>query len=136
MKQVEVITSNKAAIIDAMKSAYRAVLHADGRIAVQIYIWEDGELETLEDVQGSTSWLQARDAEPRRLYYVTTVDAGPCFDIWDASENGKPDDPDEAAALQDEITDWLMESYVESLPDLWDYIVTQAEYADEDDDEY
>ena len=136
MKQTEVITSNKDAIIDAMKSAYRAVLHSDGRIAVQIYIWEDGELETLEDVQGSTSWLQARDAEPRRLYYVTTVDAGPCFDIWDASENGKPDDPDEAAALQDEITDWLMESYVESLPDLWDYIVTQAEYADEDDDEY
>ena len=136
MKQTEVITSNKDAIIDAMKSAYRAVLHSDGRIAVQIYIWEDGEIEMLEDVQGSNSWLQARDAEPRRLYYVTTVDAGPCFDIWDASENGKPDDPDEAAALQDEITDWLMESYVESLPDLWDYIVTQAEYADEDDDEY
>ena len=136
MKYTEIISAHKSAILDAMTSAYRAVLHANGRIAIQIYIWEDGEIETLEEVQGSNSWLKANDAEPRKLYYVTTVDAGPCFDIWDASENGKPDDPDEAAALRDELTDWHMESYADVLPDLWDHIMMNAEYADECEEEY
>ena len=130
MKHSEIIHKYYNEIAAAMVEKYRDVVECDGRIQYQIYIWEDGELEYLQDVQGGNSWLKARDAEPRQLVLVDTIDVGPGFDVWDYSESGKPDDDDEAEQMRDEIIDWLVESYEEGVYDRLDGIIKEFEQAE------
>ena len=128
--RAELFDAHADDIQQAMLDAYRRVIDADGMIQISIYIWSDGELETCEAPQGDHSWLAPRYMEPRSLYRVTTIDAGPCFDIWDYSADGRPEDDDEADAAREEIADAMLDSYRDALPDMWGVIMDSAEDMD------
>lgn len=126
MKLSEIITNNYKAITEAMVSMYRTVLESNGRIQYKIYIWDDGEIECLEQVQGDNSYLQPRDMEPRALYYVTTIEQ-PNFDPWDSADHSAPDDEQEREAEEQEIIDWLVQEYETNVGDELDNIISEAE---------
>lgn len=126
MKASEIIRKYYDKIANAMAERYRDVVESDGNIQYGIYIWEDGEIQILEDVQGGNSWLKARDGEPRKLVHVDTISECPGFDVWDYSEV-KPDDDEKAEQMKDEIIDWLVESYEEGVYDRLDWIIKEIE---------
>lgn len=133
MKNSEAITLYRDRIQKAMIDCYRTVIECDGRIQYKLYVWEDGELERLEGVQGDTGWLQPREMEPRQLFEITTVDA-PFIDIWDFSDEPKPEDKDAQEAMRQEIIDYLVDSYTDNLDELVDGIIADAEYAEQEND--
>ena len=134
MKRSEAIEKYYDKIKADMVELYRSVIECDGRIQYGIYIWEDGELEHLEEVQGGTGWLKPRDYEPRELYYVTTIYVDPSFDIWDCSESGAPDDEDEREAMREEIIDWLVDDYKANVSDTLDSIIEDVKRREKYDD--
>lgn len=73
MTKLEVVQIHKKAIKAEMLDSYRAVLESHGNMQVKVYIWEDGEIETLCDTCSSNTWLQPRRGESRQLFYVTTI---------------------------------------------------------------
>lgn len=121
------IKTHEREISDEMVRLYRASVESDGRIQYRLYIWSDGTLETLEDVQGGTSFLQPRDFEPRKLYLIDTICAGPGFDLWSAAPDGIPDDESERESLEQELVDWYVDSYEEGLSDRLYWIIREAE---------
>ena len=126
MKKSEAITKYSGDIAEIMVNRYRTVLECDGRIQYKIYVWEDGEIECMEGPQGDNSWLQAKNNEPRELFYVCTIDS-PCFDPWDYSDHGAPEDDDEREAERSEIIDWLVNDYKDNVSDKLDEIIEEAE---------
>lgn len=131
MKKSEVISANIEKIAAAMVERYKYVLESNGRMQYKIYIWEDGDLECMQTVQGDHSWLQPRDAEPRALYYVTTVSETPGFNLFDAGGFVEPEDDVEREAAEAEVIDWLVDSYKENLPVTMDAILEDAEREDD-----
>lgn len=75
MKRAEVIEANRERLAEEMRNLYRSVLDCDGRIEYSVYIWDDGEIETLEQTQGGNGWLQPKEWEDRKLYHVADVSA-------------------------------------------------------------
>ena len=69
----DIVTKYEDKIIKEMIDCYRCVLEYNGNIEYKIYIWEDGEIEILETLNGSRGWLQPKECETRKLYYITTV---------------------------------------------------------------
>ena len=134
MKRSEAIEKYYDKIKADMVELYRSVIECDGRIQYTIYVWEDGELEHLEQPQGGNSWLQPRDCEPRELFCVTTIDVGPGFDIWDCSERGAPDDEDERETMRNEIIDWLVDEYEANVEELLDSIIEETKHWEKYDD--
>lgn len=133
MKRSEAIVTYRDKIIDCMVSNYRAVLGCGGKIQYRIYVWEDGELEELEDVHGSTSYLQAKKYEPRKLYYVCTITA-PCFTPWDFADHPAPEDEEEREREEREIIDWLIDEYrATSAPEVLDAVILEAKQEEEGD---
>ena len=126
MTKAEIIAVNRDKIAEALVEHYKSVLNCDGAIQYRLYIWSDGELETLEDIQGGNSWLQARKSEPRELFCITTIDA-PCFDPWDYSMDEKPDGEEEQEKEREAIIDWLVGEYENSIDDLINRIIKEAE---------
>ena len=126
MKLSEIITNNYKAITEAMVSMYRTVLKSNGRIQYKIYIWDDGEIVCLEQVQGDNSYLLHIEMEPRALYYVTTIEQ-PNFDPWDSADHSAPDDEQEREAEEKEIIDWLVQEYETNVGDELDNIISEAE---------
>lgn len=126
MKKSEIIRKYYNEIAKALAERYRAVIESDGSIQYKVYIWEDGELQFLEGVQGDTGYLVPRDMETRELYFVHTVEA-PCFNAWDYTDHGEPEDADEREAEHREIVDFLVDEYNEQLDDLMDSIISEAE---------
>lgn len=130
MKRSEIITKYYDKIRESMIDHYREVVSADGRIQYSIYIWEDGELEYLYEVQGDNGWLQPRDMEPRELFFVCTISESPSFDIWDYSDVGMPEDEVEQEAMREEIIDWLVDGYKDIVDDILGTIISDAEEAE------
>ena len=130
MKRSEAILKYQEKIEETMIDRYFSVLDCNGKIQYKVYVWEDGEIEYLEGVQGDNSWLQAKDNEPRKLFYVCTVDS-PCFDPWDYADHAAPDGEEEREADRQEIIDCLMDSYKENLSDKMDAIITEAQQDEE-----
>ena len=126
MKNSEAIRKYYDIIRDTLLDCYRSVLECDGRIQYKVYIWEDGEIERLEAVQGDTGWLKARDYEPRDLFYVDLIDA-PFFDPWDYTNESVPDEETERDAMKEEIIDYLVESFEADVDDRIDHIIRSAE---------
>lgn len=126
MKRSEIISENYKAITETMVSKYRAVLESNGAMQYQIYIWDDGEIECLEQVQGDNSYLQPREMEPRALHYVTTIEQ-PNFDPWDSADHSAPEDEQEREAEEKEIIDWLVQEYETNVGDELDNIISEAE---------
>ena len=126
MKRSEIITKYEKDIKTEMVKCYRFVLDSFGRIQYKIYVWEDGEIECLEGVQGDNSYLKAKDSEPRELYYICTIDS-PCFDPWDYSDHSAPEDETEREKEKQEIIDYIVDEYETNVSDVLDTIITEAE---------
>ena len=108
MKNSEIIRANYAAILSAMAECYETVIRSGGRVQETVYIWEDGEIQTLEDVQGGNTFLSPRNMETRKLVRVVTIEA-PCFDVWDFAMDPRPEDEAEAAKMEEELIQWYLE---------------------------
>lgn len=130
MTSSEIIMKNSEKLKEKMVDLYRSVLNCSGEIQYTLYIWEDGEIQYLEGVQGDSSRLYARDSELRKLVYVDTIQF-PFFDVWDNVPGGKPDDPAEAEQEKQETIDWLVDGYEETVSDRLDVII--MEYKQDDD---
>ena len=126
MKNSEIISKYQDSIKEEMMKRYRYVLESYGMIQYKIYIWEDGEIECLEEVQGSNSYLKAKNMEPRTLVYVCKIDS-PCFDPWDYSDHTAPDDLNEKEAEEKEIFDYMVDEYKQNISDVFDSIIEEAE---------
>ena len=128
MKKSEVISRFAPAIEAAMVDCYRSVLRYDGQIQYGVYVYSDGTVRTIEQVQGDNARL-AKDAnDPRELYYVTTVSA-PGVDVFDLAgiaDNSETEEEQEVAKA--EAIDWLVEDYEASGADeALDSIIRNAE---------
>lgn len=126
MTRSEIITKNYNAIREAMIAKYRAVLDSEGGIQYKIYIWSDGEIQCLEQVQWDNTYLQPYETETRTLYYVTTI-ALPGFDPWDYADHSAPEDEQERETEEQEIIDWLIEQYEQDVDEQLDNIISEAE---------
>lgn len=126
MKKADIIRKYYDTIRNALIDCYRTVLKCNGRIQYKIYIWEDGEIERLEAPQGDTGWLKPRNCEPRALFYVDLVDA-PFFDPWDYTEEPKPEDESERESMEEEINDYLVDSFIQDVDDRLEHIIEDAE---------
>lgn len=126
MTRSEIITKNYNAIRETMIAKYRAVLDSEGGIQYKIYIWSDGEIQCLEQVQGDNTYLQPYETETRTLHYVTTI-ALPGFDPWDYADHSAPEDEHERETEEQEITDWLIEQYEQDVDEQLDNIISEAE---------
>ena len=124
MKRSEIISKYRDSISDTMRVLYRSVLESDGRIQYKLYVWEDGELELLEEPQGGNDDLQPRRHEPRELFYVDTITEG---NPWDYVNDSVPDDDDERDKYYNELLDFLAGSYHFGLPGRIDDIIAEAE---------
>lgn len=105
MKKSEIIKKYETAIINAMVKAYEDVVRYNGIFENDIYITEDGEIETVETLRGDNFWLT------EGLFFVTTVKVGVGFDIWDTTESEMPEDEDEAAEMEEELIENLVNEY-------------------------
>lgn len=126
MTRSEIITNNYKAIREAMIAKYRAVLDSEGGIQYKIYIWSDGEIQCLEQVQGDNTYIQPYETETRTLHYVTTI-ALPGFDPWDYADHSAPEDEHERKTEEQEIIDWLIEQYEQDVDEQLDNIISEAE---------
>lgn len=131
MKTSEAIKKYQPEIMETMSEKYRYVLESEGRLQYKIYVWEDGVIECLEGVQCDNCYLQAKDHETRTLFYICTVSA-PGFNIWDASGESAPENEQEAEEMAKSVIDACMEEYTDSLPDVVDALIHEAE----DDESY
>lgn len=126
MTRSDAIATYAADIKATMSECYKSVLECNGQLQYEIYVWEDGSIERLEQVQGDNSWLQVKDWEPRQLFYVTTI-AAPCFDPWDYSDHAAPDDAEEREQERAEIIDWMVSDYSDNLSDVISSLIDEAE---------
>lgn len=126
MTKSELITKYQQDIKEAMIDRYQSVINCDGRIQYQIYIWDDGSIECLEDVQGGNTYLVPKSAETRNLYHVYTISV-PCFDPWDYTDHSAPDDESEREAERKEIYEYLIDEYKNNVSDILDTIIEEAE---------
>ena len=110
MKRSAMIRNNYARIREVMVGSYREVVDSDGGIQYTIYIWEDGEIQRLLEAQGSNMRLVPNEYETRELFYVTTIEL-PCFDPFNYSDEGAPEDEEEREQAAKDICDWLVEEY-------------------------
>lgn len=131
MKKSEVIEEYRDNIAAAMREDYRSVLECGGRIEYQIYVWEDGEIEELQEVQGSHTWLKPKDGEERQLFHVITI-SYPFFNPWDFSTESIPDDDDERENAEKEIIDWLCDEYENDIDNLIDEQIRMASMGEDD----
>lgn len=110
MKRSEAIETYRESIAAEMIEKYQSVIDSDGHAQYKIYVWSDGEIETLCGPQGDNSYLKAKEWETRQLFYVTTI-AFPFFDPWDFADHARPDDEAEQEKDRKEIIDWLIDEY-------------------------
>lgn len=112
-------------LISEMTSCYRNVLESDGAIQYKIYIWDNGEIETLEGPDGDNSALVARSHEERSLYHVATVRAS-CVDVFDLAGMERPEDPTELENAKAEAIDYLVDNYIEEAEAKLDAAIDEA----------
>lgn len=125
-KKFEIIRAHLSEIKDAMITRYRTVINCRGRIQYRLYIWEDGEIEALEQVQGDHTYLAPLSGETRELYYIFTV-AAPGYDPRDQITDPLPDSEEEQEALFEEVDAWMVDEYKDGLDDVLDVILEEAE---------
>lgn len=128
MKTSEIIKAHRAEITSEMVDCYRSVLNSDGGIQYKIFIWDDGKIERLEQVQGDNSWLQANDGS---LHYITTI-SSPFFYAGDYTDDPEPDDEAERETWRQAVIEYLVDEYSrEGVSDAMDVIIDDAERDEE-----
>lgn len=77
LKKSEIIREYRDAIeneiIECMVETADTAIRNNSITQYQVYIWSDGEIETLFGPEGDNSFLRAKEWEDRELYYVGTV---------------------------------------------------------------
>lgn len=109
-EEADLVITHLDELEEEMKRCYRECLESRGRLMYKIYIWSDGEIQTLEDFQGSHTYLVAKDYEDRTLTEVTTIEE-PFFNWRDFCPDTVPEDEEEAEKLCEETIDWLCDDY-------------------------
>lgn len=132
MKASEIITTHRNEIAEAIRDHLKTVYRCGGRLEYQMYIWDDGEIECLESVSGSSVWLAPKDSEPRRLIHVTTVKA-PGFCPWDGCYDDIPEDAEERERAEAIIIDEIMSS-ADTAEMIYDMISDAVDYYEREDD--
>lgn len=127
MKKSEVILKYRKEIETEMIKKYRYVLESYGRIQYGIYVWDDGNIECLEDVQGSNAYLKEKDNETRTLYYICTVSVS-YFDPWDYTDHSAPENETEREKECSEIIDYLVDEYKQDVSDIIDGVIYECEF--------
>lgn len=94
-------------IAEAMRTAYADTV--GGKTQEKIYVWEDGEIETLYGCYGDNSFLQPKQWEDRELFYVTTVSAADPADFIDVYTQHMTGE--EYNAAYDEAEQFLVDGY-------------------------
>ena len=123
MNKSEVISTFRKEIENKMVNLYRIVLNCNGEIQYQMYIWENGEIETLEGCQGDNNFLKAKDGEQEKLFYIATIKS-PCFYAFDYTYEPEPEDETEREIMRQQIIDYLVDEYEHnSVPDFIDCIL-------------
>ena len=110
MGKLETIYKNQDRIYQEMLARYRDVLVNDCEIQYQVYIWDDGEIETIEGSYGDNSFLKPKSGETRELYYVCTV-AAPGLNVADYVEPNDPDDEQSIIEAQEDAIEGLCDEY-------------------------
>ena len=103
----EAIEKYWASIIEAMRTAYADTV--GGNTQEKIYIWEDGEIETLYGVYGDNSFLRPKQWEDRELFYIATVSASDPADF--ITENTAEMSEEEYTKAWDEAAEMLISTY-------------------------
>ena len=124
MRRSEAIEANRAAIAEYMVSHYETVMKCHGRIQYSLYLWEDGELEGLEQPQGDCSWLGPRYGEKRKLFFVTTIRG---FNPWDIVDHSVPEDEAQKEEEEQDVIADLVVDYRLGIEDLIDSIIREAQ---------
>ena len=107
MLRSEAIEKYWAPIIEAMRTAYADTV--GGNTQEKIYIWEDGEIETLYGVYGDNSFLRPKQWEDRELFYITTVSTADPADFIDVYTEHMTDE--EYNAVYEEAAHFLVDGY-------------------------
>lgn len=127
MKKSELIKKNIESIKKEMVSSYEYVLNHDGEVEIQIYMWDDGEIVTHEEVQGGSSYLVETESATRTLFYIHTV-SEPFCNVFDLAgyPSPVPDDEKEREEAEKECISWLVDSYKDNLSDIVSDIIEEA----------
>lgn len=119
------VEAHREEIEATMQECYESVIDANGVNQFAIYLWDNGEIKVLEDVQGGNSFLVPHEGYDHELFRLIDI-AVPCFDWRDyCSEKvpDKEDDPEAYEALREDMIQWLKEDYNPS-----DVLDEQLEY--------
>ena len=133
MLRSEAIEKYWASIIEAMRTAYADTV--GGNTQEKIYIWEDGEIETLYGVYGDNSFLRPKQWEDRELFYIATVSASDPADF--ITENTAEMSEEEYTKAWDEAAEMLISTYdpEEELQNIFDDAI-RAEKAEAEEESY
>lgn len=126
MTKLEVLKKHRTAIEQEAVKLYRTVLESDGDLQFSLYIWEDGEIESLQDVSGGNDTLRPRDSEPRQLFFVTKVSA-PAFSWVDMLVDPVSEDEVEQEQQNSEAIDFAVDAFKDEFSDRLDSIIKEVE---------
>lgn len=77
MKKADIIREYndeiRESIIESIAEVARIAIENNTIMQEQVYIWSDGETETLCGPEGDNSFLVAKEHEDRQIYHVATV---------------------------------------------------------------
>ena len=103
--RMELVEENRNAIVEEVKRCWRNVIESEGRVMYRIYIWEDGEIESLCAVS-ENEWLRSNTGE--NLYGLGLVKHQQ-FDWSEFCEEPIDwDNEERCEELKEEVTEWLI----------------------------
>lgn len=137
MKKSEVIREYndeiRDTIVESIVEVAQIAIENETVMQEQIYIWSDGETETLWGPEGDNSFLVANEYEDRQIFYVATV-SGRDYDWLFKDYKDQADDMDGDEVL-DAFLDATREWGKEHAQELIDKAVQEAEWGEPDDEE-
>ena len=137
MKKSEVIREYndeiRDTIVESIVEVARIAIENETVMQEQIYIWSDGETETLWGPEGDNSFLVAKDHEDRQIFYVATVSGRDYGSLFEDYKDQAEDMTDEAIleCFLNDTRDWGRDQAQAMI----DQAIQNAEWAEPDNDE-
>lgn len=136
MKKSEVIREYndqiRDSIVDSLVEVAQIAIENETIMQEQIYIWSDGEIETLWGPEGDNSFLVAKDYEDRQIFHVATVSGKGYGSLFEDYKDQAEDMTDEEImeCFMDDTRDWGRDH----AQALIDQAIQNAEWAEPDDE--
>lgn len=124
MTTVEVIRKYREEIEEALVNAYRMVLDNNGESQIMLYIWDDGEIEYMEDVQGGNSYYVPGSSASQDLHWIWTIDE-PFFDPWDYADHPRPRSKAKQESERAEIINECVSNFASDVYDFMRMIIKE-----------